>query len=83
MKHNTARALCSAVKRVSGTKKRVAMHTRLDEIGLDSLNFIQLVVTCEDMLGISFDDEDLLLRGYDTVQALYDKCEALKEKAHA
>jgi acyl carrier protein len=59
--------LCALVKRICETKKRIAPDTRIEDTALDSLNFIALMVECENVFGIEFDDEALNIRDYATV----------------
>ncbi|MFD2327985.1 acyl carrier protein [Cohnella sp. GCM10020058] len=45
-------------------------QTNLVELGLDSLKTIQLVVNLESSLGIVFEDSDLLLENFETIEKI-------------
>ncbi|MGG4340439.1 phosphopantetheine-binding protein [Paenibacillus lautus] len=45
--------------------------TNLIELGLDSIQVIQLIVTLEEGLGFSFKDEDLLIDNFLTIRGIY------------
>jgi acyl carrier protein len=46
--------------------------TKLSEISLDSLSFIQLIVNLEDEFDIQFEDEELNIYDFKTVNDLVD-----------
>lgn len=48
-------------------------NAQLTDLGIDSMLFIQLVVDIEDEFGFEFDDEDLLLELYDTMEDVINK----------
>ena len=45
----------------------------MTDLSIDSMLFIQLVVDIEDEFGFEFDDEDLLLELYDTMEDVINK----------
>lgn len=42
-------------------------ESRFDELGIDSLSFIELIVELEDSYGVCFENDELNIYGYDTV----------------
>lgn len=46
------------------------MNPMLIDIGINSLNFIKLVLQIEKEFGISFDDRDLIVEKYPTIEGL-------------
>lgn len=42
----------------------------LRSFGLDSLKSVQLIVELEEMLGITFDDEEIMLENFVTVKSI-------------
>ena len=53
-----------------GLNKPLEAASRLQDIGIDSLNFLRLVVSVEDTFGIEFDDDNLDLSRFETVSSL-------------
>ena len=51
--------------------------SRLDENGINSMNFIQLMVRLEDVLGLEFEDAQLNVRRYETLEDLMVYIESL------
>ncbi len=62
-------------------KYPLEMSTRLQDIGIDSLNFLRLVVSVEEAFEIEFDDDNLDLSRFVTVWDLMIYIEAKKEKS--
>ncbi|MGG4554127.1 acyl carrier protein [Paenibacillus sp. FSL W8-0186] len=50
----------------------ITNQTDLYDIGLDSLNAIQLIVQLEDAFGISIDDDELLYENFNTIPKIVD-----------
>ncbi|GAA0133908.1 hypothetical protein YSY43_07480 [Paenibacillus sp. YSY-4.3] len=50
----------------------ITNETDLDDIGLDSLNAIQLIVQLEDAFGMSIDDDELLYENFNTIPKIVD-----------
>lgn len=48
-------------------------NTKLEELELDSLSFIEMLVKIEDYLDITFSDEELDYYKYDTIKDIIDK----------
>ena len=48
-----------------GIEKKITMDSSLKELGLDSLDLVEIILDSEEKLGISFDNEELL--GFKTV----------------
>lgn len=51
----------------------IAEHAELIELGLNSLNFIQIIVDLEEELDIVFLDEDLLIERFSTKYKIFEK----------
>ena len=51
--------------------------SRFDENGMNSMNFIQLMVRLEDVLGLEFEDAQLNVRRYETLEDLMAYIESL------
>ncbi len=49
---------------------RVDKETKFEEIGLDSIEFVQLIINIEDKFNIEFDDEELKLDIYNNLDDL-------------
>ena len=62
-----------------GLQKPLEESTRLQDIGIDSLNFLKLVVGLEEAFGMEFDDDSLDLSNFETVSSLIDYIESRKE----
>lgn len=62
-----------------GLQKTLEESTRLQDIGIDSLNFLKLVVSLEEEFEIEFDDDSLDLSNFETVSSLIDYIENRKE----
>lgn len=60
-------------------ENNVTPETKLKEISLDSLSFISLIVNLEQEFGIEFDDEELNIYEWETVQEIINLVE---EKAN-
>ena len=50
----------------------IRMEQTLDELEVDSIVFIRLVVQCETVLSMQFEDEMLLISRFPTVQVFVD-----------
>lgn len=74
------RIVCETVRRVSDARRKVRLSTELRKLPLDSLNFIEVLVTCEETFGIGFTEDELFLRAYTTVRDIYKTC---REKMRA
>ena len=51
--------------------------SRFDDSGVNSMNFIQLMVRLEDVLGLEFEDAQLNVRRYETLEDLMVYIESL------
>lgn len=51
--------------------------SRFDDSGINSMNFIQLMVRLEDVLGLEFEDAQLNVRRYETLEDLMVYIESL------
>ena len=61
--------------------ENIELETPIGEISLDSLSFIELIVSIEEEFEIQFEDEDLNIRDYATVGDLFDKVVGMYEKS--
>lgn len=50
-------------------------HTKLVDIGLESINFIQFIVKLEEEFDIEVSDSDLLLSNFETIEKLFSTLE--------
>jgi acyl carrier protein len=50
----------------------IGFETKLQETALDSLKYISLVVEVEKEFDMKFDDENLLLHNFETVEDLFE-----------
>ena len=53
----------------------------LDNIGINSINFIRIVIEIENEFGISFDVDYLGFEVYENIQALLDYVSSLKQSS--
>ncbi len=53
-------------------KSEMVMNDGLDEAGVDSITFVMIVVELENEFGIEFDDEQLLMEGFSTIESVVD-----------
>ncbi len=53
-----------AVNQIKKDLPNVDLHTKMEDIGFDSLEFIKFIVAIEDHFGFNFLDEDLVLNQY-------------------
>jgi len=53
-----------------GTIKEISRDDTLNRIGVDSVNFIEIVISLEDEFNITFEDEELLLQNLNTINKL-------------
>lgn len=51
--------------------KNISEDENLNRIGIDSINFIEIIISLEDEYNIAFEDEELLLENLNTVNKLY------------
>lgn len=51
--------------------KNISGDETLNRIGVDSVNFIDVIISLEDKFNITFDDEELLLQNLNTINKLY------------
>ena len=59
------------------TEDGITPETEIKSISLDSLSFVELIVNLEAEFGISFDDEQLNIYDYATVQDIINFVEEL------
>lgn len=50
----------------------------LDQVGLDSLNFVRLIVLLEQEFGVSFHDELLIVDHFSTIEKIKNLVESLQ-----
>ncbi|OPX44998.1 acyl carrier protein [Ruminiclostridium hungatei] len=50
--------------------KEISQDETLNRIGVDSVNFIEIVISLEDEFGIAFEDDELLLQNLNTINKL-------------
>ena len=48
----------------------ISVDENLNRVGVDSVNFIEIIISLEDKLHIVFDDEELLLDNLNTLNKL-------------
>ncbi len=51
--------------------KELSRDETLNRIGVDSVNFIEIVISLEDEFGIAFEDDELLLQNLNTINKLH------------
>lgn len=51
--------------------KEISRDETLNRIGVDSVNFIEIVISLEDEFGIAFEDDELLLQNLNTINKLH------------
>lgn len=56
--------------------QNIDVHTNLQDVGINSLNFLRLVVSIEETFGIEFEDDNLDLSGFTTIKSLADYIES-------
>lgn len=64
---------------VNLTKEQVSESSKLEDIGVHSLNFVQVIVALEDEFNVEFDDNELEISRFHTVQDLYEELVTLIE----
>ncbi|BBH22589.1 hypothetical protein Back11_39340 [Paenibacillus baekrokdamisoli] len=67
---DTTKIVHNKVLEVLKKKDSLGMDINLMEHGLDSLTAIQLIVALEEEMGITFDDEYLLLENFETIEKI-------------
>jgi len=50
--------------------REISQDETLNRIGVDSVNFIEIVISLEDEFGIAFEDDELLLQNLNTINKL-------------
>lgn len=58
----------------------VHMNTSIGDLGLDSIEFVNIVVETEELYDIEFDDENMLIETYKTVKDFVDYVKMKKEE---
>lgn len=53
----------------------ISADTKLSELGLDSIRFIQFIVALEDEFNIEILDSDLMMPKFETIEMLYQTLE--------
>lgn len=46
----------------------ISLSTEFETAGIDSIKFISLIVTCEELFNIETNDEDLVINNYNTFE---------------
>lgn len=64
---------------VNLTIEQVTEGSRLEDIGINSLNFIQVIVALEDEFDVEFDDEELEISKFLTIQDIYEELVTLMQ----
>ena len=59
--------------------ERMEPTDRLEDRGVNSMNFIQLMVSLEDALGLEFEDAQLNVKRYETLEDLMGYIEGIVE----
>lgn len=52
-------------------EKDIILQTKLKDISIDSLSFIEALVNIEQTFGIEFDEEDLNIYDWDSIEDLF------------
>jgi len=63
--------ISSKVKEVLELDQEIDLHQNLVELGLDSLASVNLLVDIEEMYNIQFDDEEMLVENFSTINKVY------------
>lgn len=63
--------LATALQMDSAQLRQMPRNTRLADLGLDSLPFVQFLVAVEDTFGIEIADSDLLFQNFETITELF------------
>ena len=61
-------------------EKRMTLKTKLEDLSLDSLSFIELLVLLEETFGIEFSEEELNIRAWRSVGDIVKSVEAKHEE---
>lgn len=61
--------------------ENVNLNTKLTDLSLDSLSFIELLLEIEEMYKIEFNDSSLYIDNYKTVNDLINKIKDLKNES--
>lgn len=61
--------------------ENVNLNTKLTDLSLDSLSFIELLLEIEEMYKIEFNDSSLYIDNYKTVNDLINKIKELKNES--
>ena len=61
--------------------EKVNLNTKLTDLSLDSLSFIELLLEIEEMYKIEFNDSSLYIDNYKTVNDLINKIKELKNES--
>lgn len=67
---NMVQYVYEKISAIIGQEMKCDTQINLFNHGLDSLRAIQLIVLLEEELGIGFDDDDLLLENFETIEKI-------------
>lgn len=77
--NNIIEKINELVKGIVGEeKKQLTSDTPFNEIGLDSLEYMNFIIKVEDAFDIEFEDEDLLFDNYEKVSDFVEKIKILQ-----
>ncbi|MDR0288091.1 MAG: phosphopantetheine-binding protein [Clostridiales bacterium] len=70
-------------EQTGGSETVIQLSSKIMDIGLNSIDFIKILVFVEDEFGIEFDDNDLLMEKYQVVEDMVDLiCLYMKRNSH-
>ena len=69
------------IKNKVSLDENVNLNTKLTDLSLDSLSFIELLLEIEEMYKIEFNDSSLYIDNYKTVNDLINKIKELKNES--
>ncbi len=65
-----ASQIVSCVKEILQTEEPISRDTDLFLLGLDSITAVDLIVNLESMFGIAFEDDELIVENFSTVEKI-------------
>jgi acyl carrier protein len=70
--------IIESIHTITGEQQDIPYEKNLIEVGINSIQLIQIIVMLEEQLDITFLDEDLLLDKFETVAKIYEMVQAQK-----
>ncbi|AEY64970.1 acyl carrier protein [Clostridium sp. BNL1100] len=70
IKEQIIAVIASALNIETEQVNSISVDENLNRVGVDSVNFIEIIISLEDRLHIVFDDEELLLDNLNTLNKL-------------